>query len=157
MSIIEINVEPLISCEFQGLPTLNTYFNLHYHKRRVTTAEWRYEAREKALDEIGFRDTPLVKNRALVIVSVMPPFEEVSDIHNVVIKPILDGFSDAGLWVDDEWAWVPLVMYKWGGISDRRAQNGRKQRVSVIDVYELGTYTEDGHKFVFPKGRVRTK
>jgi hypothetical protein len=125
---------------------------MHFRPRAIATAEWRYEAREKAIEEIGLWDTPAIKKRALVIVRVFPPFEEISDIHNVYIKGILDGFTDAGLWADDEWAWVPLVLYAFGGIGTQGV-NRNKQRLTIVDVYELGEFTINGVNHKLPKGR----
>ena len=142
---------PIRTYEFEGLPSVNTHYNKHWRPRAVDTAEWRYEAHEKAASfHYGPRE-PLIRTRALCVVWVFPPFEEVSDIHNVHIKPVLDGFTDAGLWHDDEWAWVPATLFAWGGIGTQ----GKRKRISRFDIYELGSFTVNGFEHKLPKGRKR--
>src|SRR5690606_32808887 len=118
MGQLIINGHPVFSIEFEGLPSVNCHYGKHWKARSTPTAEWRYEAKVKAIEAMGaaawIGDVPVIK-RGMVIVDVYPPYEEISDIHNVHIKPILDGFSDAGLWGDDEWAFVPIVIFRWAG------------------------------------------
>ena len=154
MEIFKVTGELRMSLEFEGLPSVNTHYNQHYRAQRTRNAEWRYEARRKAEQFIGFNSTPLIEHRALVVVNVRPPYEEVSDIHNIYIKPILDGFSDAGVWIDDEWAWVPMVVYQWDGIGTQGVRN-HKRRVTRIDVYELHDLQKNGEAFLLPRGRER--
>lgn len=155
LSQLRIAGLPVMSIEFEGLPSVNTHYNMHWRQRSPRTAEWRYEARTKAYDyTLWIPDGIYLVNRALVVVNVFPPYEEISDIHNTHIKPILDGFTDAGVWSDDEWAFVPLVLYSWAGIGEHKPRE-RKIRRTVIDVYELYTYTVGGQKQNLPKGRTR--
>jgi hypothetical protein len=142
---------PIEIFEFEGLPSVNTHYNMHFRPRSIATKEWRYEAKEKASSFSYGPDDPLIKTRALCIVWVYPPFEEVSDIHNVHIKPVLDGFTDAGVWHDDEWAWVPATMFAWGGIGTQ----GKRKRISKFEIYELGSFTVNGTEIRLPKGRKR--
>lgn len=147
--------KPLISVEFEDLQSLNVFNNMNRWDKARVTAEWRLEAREKAIDEMGFMtEYPLIKKRALVIVNVYPAYEEISDIPNVLIKPLLDGFSDADVWVDDEWAWVPVVMYRWAGIGKQQPRM-RKVRRTILDVYELEDFLIMGKAQQLPKGRKR--
>ena len=139
---------PEVSFEFEGLPSVNTHYNKHHHARGVSTAEWRYEAREKAKDYLAQFDPdelPLIR-RALVVVNVWIPHEGIMDIHNVHIKPILDGFSEAQLWKDDEWAFVPIVMFRWAGIE-------KGKRITVFDIYELTFFQVRGEYQKLPLGR----
>lgn len=154
MSYVIIAGDPVCSFEFVGLPSVNTHYNKHWRARSIDTAEWRYEAKYKALDFIGWSQVPVIKTRALVVVWVYPPYEEISDIHNVHIKPLLDGFSDAGIWQDDEWAFVPLVMYAFGGIGDYKPKQ-KKLRRTVLDIHELGTFNVNNVLHKLPKGRVK--
>lgn len=142
---------------FEGLPSVNRHYGLHYRPKSIQTAEWRHEAKYKALDymlEHSLYDTPIIKGRAFVMVNVYPPFEEVSDIHNVYTKALLDGFTDAGVYVDDEWAWMPLFAYRWAGLGNNVP--GRfKGRQTRLDIYELGDLIINGEGQRLPKGRVR--
>jgi hypothetical protein len=150
-TILAIHGQPKLSLWFEGLPSMNTYYNMHRFARSAATAEWRYEARQKAYDTTLFMDDFLIQ-RAFVVVNVFPPYEEISDIHNIVIKPILDGFSDAGVWSDDEWAFCPLVMYAWAGIGEQKPRQ-HKVRRTRIDLYELAQYKVRGEAQILPKGR----
>lgn len=147
---LTLSGRPVASFEFRSVPSVNTHYNKHHHARSISTAEWRYEAREEALKVIrsmGKRpeDLPLVQ-RALVVVNVWIPHEGIMDIHNVHIKPLLDGFSEAQLWKDDEWAFVPLVLFRWAGVLP-------KEKLTTIDVYELQLFQVQGEYQLLPKGR----
>jgi hypothetical protein len=155
--LAQLNIagKPVVSFTFEGLPSMNTYYNLNRWARSSRTAEWRYEAREKVYDHtdaLWLPDNEYVINRALVVVNIYPPYEEMMDIHNIVIKPILDGFTDGGLWRDDEWTVVPLVLYAWAGIGEQKPRQ-HKIRRTRLDVYELNRYTVGGQQQILPKGR----
>lgn len=149
---LQIQGHPIASFEFEGLPSVNTHYGKHWRARATPTAEWRYEAKEKAEEFIGWDSTPVIRTRALVVVWVYPPYEEISDIHNVHIKPLLDGFSDAGLWVDDEWAFVPLVLFAFGGIGEQKPRQ-HKIRRTRIDIYEIGMFIVRDTIHKLPRGR----
>lgn len=154
MAKLTITGSPALSIDFVGLPSVNTHYGQHRWAKAQHTAEWRLEAREKAYEHTMWNFDPLVR-RALVVMNVYPPYEEISDIHNVWVKAILDGFTDAEVWVDDEWAFVPLVLWAWAGISEERHANGRKAKLTRIDVYELDKYIVNGDQQVLPAGRKR--
>lgn len=151
MSVIEINGDPLASFEFINVPSWNTTVNMHWGRRRASTADWRMEGNHMAHQvkkKHIFQDLPMV-DRALVLVKVYPPFEEISDIHNVNIKAICDGFTDAYLWEDDEWAYVPFVAFMWAGIDEA------KKRRTIIEVHELEGVFINGVSQLLPNGRTR--
>lgn len=134
---------------------MNTHYNLHHRPRSIVTGEWRYEAKCKAIDAIGWDDTPFV-NRAMALIKVYTPHEGPMDIHNVHVKPLFDGFSSAGLWVDDEWAFLPLVLTIWTG--NWAAPKGLNKRVkTVIEVHELESITYNNMFMTLPKGRTWLK
>lgn len=147
------NPTPALSIEFIGLPSVNTHYGQNRWKKSQHTAEWRLEAREKAYETTFWMDEFLVK-RALVVINVYPPYEEIMDIHNVWVKGILDGFSDAGVWSDDEWAFVPLVLFAWAGIGEQKPRQHKIRRTRV-DIYELHSYYVAGVQQTLPKGRKR--
>lgn len=146
------------SFEVLGLPSVNVFYNKHYKTRATWTKRLRELGRDKGEELVGFRDTPLVK-RALVVVRVWIPRTGVMDIHNDHIKPILDGLTDAGVWVDDEWAFVPAVLFVLGGVGTalEELKRGRKKRSrtrkSVIEIYELADLEIGGTEVSLPKGR----
>ena len=148
---ITIAGEPVVSFEFEGLPSVNTHYGKHFRARGIDTAEWRYEAKYKALDFIKKRQTPVIQ-RGLVIVKVWPPHEGIMDIHNVHVKPLFDGFTDAGLWVDDEWAFVPMVTTLWAGLGDYKPREYKKRR-TVLEIHELVHINYNGVYLNLPKGR----
>lgn len=148
---LKLTGKPKLSIEFIGLPSINTFYGMHRWAKATATAEWKYEAREKAYEHTLFLDDFLFK-RALVVVNFYPPYEEISDVHNVYIKALLDGFTDAEVWSDDEWAFVPLVLYAWAGIGEQKPRE-HKRRMTRLDVYELHSYWVQGQQQVLPKGR----
>jgi Endodeoxyribonuclease RusA. len=158
---LEVTGSPCFAVEFVGLPSRNKVYK-NYHHRGSVTSKWRTEGREKAADFLeGVYDgmgltfmerlEPWV-SRALVIVNVHLGNEGIADCHNSDIKAVLDGFSDAMVWADDEWAFVPLVLYAWAGIDV-----GQKRRVPrvVIEVFELGSFIVNNEARRLPKGRTR--
>jgi crossover junction endodeoxyribonuclease RusA len=154
-AVVTVHGTPVATFEFVGLPSVNTHYGLHFRPKSVATAEWRYEGKMKALKltrNRGWEEGPLIERRALVVVTVFPPYEEISDIHNVYVKAVLDGFTDAGIWADDEWASVPLVIFAFGGLGT----GGKKERRTVIEIYELKEFHYHGSKRLLPKGRTRT-
>lgn len=154
-AVLALIGKPKLSIWFKGLESLNTFNNYNRWTKARVTAEWRYEAKCKSWNKMGFfTDTPMIRRRALVIVNVYPPYEEISDIHNTLIKPVLDGFSDAGVWVDDEWAWLPIVMYRWAGIGKQKPR-ARKERRTRFDIYELEDFLIMGKAQRLPRGRKR--
>jgi hypothetical protein len=120
MTNVEITGEPVATFEFFDLITWNVFSNKHYKSKGNIAKKFRLMGHNLATEfKLGLDmwewDLPLV-NRALVVIRVLPPKEEISDIHNVCVKHIFDGFSDAGIWADDEWAHLPLVITVWAGI-----------------------------------------
>lgn len=164
ISKLQIQGHPVASFEFIGLPSVNTHYGLNRWTKATRTAEWRYEARVSVLTYRGLEDddlflaqmVPIIQKRALVVVWVFPPYEEISDIHNIYIKAVLDGFSDAGLWQDDEWASVPLVLYAFGGIGEQKPRT-QKKRLTRFDIYEIGMFTVRDKIHNLPRGRKRLK
>lgn len=150
---IQIIGSPVVSFEFKGLPSVNTHYNKHFRARGIDTAEWRYEAKEKALAFIKKQKRAIpVINRGLVVVKVWPPHEGIMDIHNVLLKPLFDGFTAAGLWIDDEWVFLPLVMTLWAGVGNYKPRE-YKERRTVLDIHELASICENDEFLSLPKGR----
>lgn len=155
LQCLKVFGKKVASMEFIDLPSVNTFYNMYRHNKGRVTAEWRFEAKEKAWDEMGFEwEFPFIKKRALVVVNVFIPHEGIMDIHNVYIKALLDGMSDAGMWADDEWAWVPLVLFRWAGVTQYEKREKRYRR-TVIDVYEVDGLWVDGDMQILPRGRVK--
>lgn len=154
MSELRINGSPVFSANFYDVPSRNARKS-SWKAQMGITAEWRFEAREKALNFRGFQWdegffaqlNPLIVECALVVVTVYLHSNGIADVHNPDIKPILDGFTDAGIYTDDEWAFVPLVLFAWGGIRPQ----GKKLR---IDVYELEKYVTNNWIQPLPAGRI---
>ena len=149
MSIVEITGTPVASFEFINLPTWNTLLGQHWRRRSGVTKEWRMEGNHLAWAfqrKQVFADLHSI-SRALVVVKVCPPFEEISDIHNISIKAIADGFTDAGLWPDDEWAYVPLVVFMWAGLSED------KKRRTTVEIHELEALVLNDESQILPLGR----
>lgn len=145
----------IVSTAHENVPSWNATYK-HWAQKSQVTNEWRTEGKNKCLAALGLDEDdwfllhcePLIKHRALVIVNVFLPHEGIQDIHNTNIKPILDGYSDAGLWADDEWAWVPVVMYKFAGITPG-------SRNITISVYELNSFWIGDNRVTLPEGRTR--
>lgn len=152
-TILSIKGQPVFTAEFDDVPSRNQTNS--WRRNIEVKAQWRFEGKEKALNFRGYEFDqeffaklagPIIKECALVVATVYLSNMGVADIHNPDIKPILDGFSDAQIYMDDEWAFVPLVLFAWGGITP-----GKKSL--RIDVYELDSYIINGTMQALPAGR----
>lgn len=152
MSRLILIGEPAAVYDFIGLPTWNKTYK-HWSHKANDTAVFRRLAFDiatqvkEALPEWE-RSLPLVET-ALLVIYVYPPYEEISDIHNVNIKAITDGFTDAGIWEDDEWAFIPATLFLWGGIDEN------KERRVRVEVHELDGIYINGVGQLLPAGRIR--
>ena len=101
----------------------------------------------------------LLVNRAFVLVRVLTPTEGIADVPNLNVKHTFDGFTDAKVWVDDEWPFVPLVLFAWNGMDEnpkfRLTKQKRRMRMrrAIIEVHELEEFVINGQAQVLPKGR----
>lgn len=150
---VHIAGDPVVTFTFYGLPSVNTHYGKHFRPRGIETNEYRLEAREEAQWWMFGQnlELPVVK-RALVIVKVWVPTEGIMDVHNEYIKALLDGFSDAGIWEDDEWTFVPMVINMWAGVGNFKPRQRRLKRTD-IEIHELGLVKINGEYMKLPKGR----
>lgn len=150
---VHIAGDPVVTFTFYGLPSVNTHYNKHFRPRSIETNEYRLEAREEAQWWMYFQDKlehPVIK-RALVVVKIWVPNTGVADIHNEWVKAILDGFTDAGLYQDDEWATMPIVIFMWAGVGEFKPRQRRLKRTD-IEIHELGLIAQNGIYVKLPKG-----
>jgi Holliday junction resolvase RusA-like endonuclease len=164
MTTLRTDGKPLATFVFWHVPSWNDVIAwANQRPRRVKShAQARYilnshiqEWREKA-HKMGLLfklrnpvcGTYLIANRALVVVRVIRGTERKYDVHNVWTKAIFDGFSDAGLWPDDEWANVPTVVYTWAFDT-----KGWGQRVE-IEIHELDSLLVNGVSQTLPLERI---
>jgi hypothetical protein len=152
---VQIAGRPIFTGWFDAVPSRNRKKGWQSEMGKI--AEWKFEAKEMVLAARGltYEDAffaqcdPMIKERALTVVTVYVRNNGISDITNPDLKPIYDGFTEGGLWPDDEWAWCPLVLYAWGGISDTGQNRIR------VDVYNLHSYYVHGEEQALPAGRIR--
>jgi hypothetical protein len=57
-----------------------------------------------------------LRNGVWVVIKVYRHNNIRRDVHNLFAKPILDGFTQAGLWVDDNEKVVPKVTFEYCGV-----------------------------------------
>jgi hypothetical protein len=152
MSEVIINGQALAEFTFYNVPSWNTILGKHHMEQGRVTKSLRLEG--QVLGQNFMRrfctDRDYLVDRALIVVKVYPPHEGVMDIHNVALKAITDGFTDAMIFEDDEWAFVPVVVCMWGGIDPKG------DRRTVIEVHRLDRLVIDGKAQVLPMGRTRT-
>lgn len=152
MGYISIDGTPAARFEFISVPSWNTAYS-HWKKKAEAVRSLRKEAcvvGQVFMRSLGLPalSRPLV-DRAMIIVSVYTQHEGVMDIHNVNVKPILDGLVDAGVITDDDWAFLPVVIFRWAGVDDN------KQRRTVVEVYSLEALIINDESQVLPLGRRR--
>jgi Holliday junction resolvase RusA-like endonuclease len=154
MSSVVIEGQPLAIFVFDFVPSWNQVINVaraHWSKGHGQTKTWResgYNLAHKYMTRFFPGRKRLIKQRALVIVKVFRGSEKVYDIHNVCLKHLADGFTDAGIWKDDDWATVPMVIFMW-------AENVpmSEQRIE-IEIHELSYVTISGKMMRLPAGRI---
>lgn len=120
-TVIEITGKPTASFTFFDLLSWNRLLNMHFRSKGGAIAKMNKYGYDMAIELQNEMDTSFgtfLVNRAFVLVKVIPPKEEISDIHNVCLKAIFDGFTSADIWADDEWAHVPFVGIMWAGIDN---------------------------------------
>ena len=165
MTTVWIEGHPKATLEFFDIVTWNVFSNKHRLSKATIAAKFRRQGRELARDFMFWSDVELsgrfLVGRALIVVKVLPPREEVSDIPNVCLKHILDGFKDAAIYEDDEWAFVPLVVIMWAGIDTdvqwRKTKTGRRanKRRTIFEIHELAALVINGESQILPTGRRR--
>lgn len=158
MSSVTIIGEPLAVFTFDFIPSWNQVVNnarAHWSKGHKETKEWRTTGFNLAhrfmwtffgVKKLGRKR--LVCKRALVVIKVFRGTEGVYDVHNVCFKHLADGFTDAGIWRDDDWASVPMVIFMWAGNVPFKEQR------TEIEIHELDFVVASGHSIPLPAGRV---
>jgi hypothetical protein len=162
-TVIRIDGEPLVRFTFDYIPSWNEHLTAEVHAalrrkgpgHRWHTATWRMKGRDIALQfmaECGPKDRLFLINpipdesdtRAFLWVKVYRETEHIYDVHNVYLKALLDGFTEASIWPDDDWAYVPYVLCSW--------VYGGPQRFEV-EVHQLDMAFHNGVAQVLPSGR----
>lgn len=105
---------------------------------------------EKACWDLLFTQPYLIRKRAMVIVKVARATERTYDVHNAYVKAVFDGFSDAGIWKDDNWKYVPWVLYGWVHMSNIDEAFVTGDNVFLIELYELDRVTISGVPYILP-------
>lgn len=91
----------------------------------------------------------LVENMALIVIKIYLKSDgKVYDVTNPSFKSILDGFTDSRIWPDDEWAFVPLALFAWGGIDEESPR-------FEVEVHKLAGFVINGQAQRLPMGRER--
>lgn len=160
---LSLNGKPKASFTFWALPSWNTTVNQHYKSRGNSTKKLREEGCALALElrqKLGLKFSSVLVNRALVVVKIYTPTTGIMDVYNVNIKAVSDGFTDAGIWADDEWATVPVTLFMWAGMDEdkvfrKKRTKRRAMTRTVIEIYELGTLKINGDYCPLPLGRKR--
>jgi Holliday junction resolvase RusA-like endonuclease len=168
MSSIVFTGDPLLSISYYSIPSWNDVIAWSNQRPRFAqhdskasrvilnshVAKWRKNAEVLARINIesmrnkGFHVDPyLVTKRAVVLIKVVRGTERKYDIPNVWVKAILDGFTDARVWHDDEWAYVPATFSMWWDGSDDPTQR------FVVEVHELDELVLNGRPMTLPTGR----
>jgi hypothetical protein len=91
----------------------------------------------------------LIRKRAMVVIKVCRGTERTYDVHNAYCKALFDGFSDAGIWRDDSWMYVPWVLYGWVHMDDFEGSFFGDNTV-LIEVYELEGVSFNGIPYILP-------
>lgn len=118
-----LTIEKIGTIVFPGsIPSINNFIDATRQHRMAGvkfTKEWVDEGfcRAKNFMAENFPDgfTPLNKG-VWLNVKVFRNNLRARDVHNTFIKPILDGFTEAKLWADDNEKVVPKVTFEYCGV-----------------------------------------
>jgi hypothetical protein len=105
------------SIEIPNVPSINDFIKAtagNAYKKAAYTAQLRGEGKGMALRWLNTGGRPL--GRTVLVVEVRRSNRIRRDVHNVYIKPYIDGFVDAGVWPDDSEQWLPTVVFHYSGI-----------------------------------------
>jgi hypothetical protein len=166
MTTIIIQGQPLASFEYDYIPSWNEVISwANQRPKRAYTRQqqlaiyssrknqWKHEGQEIAESFMGqyhpYRDY-LIECRAFVLLKVIRLDERSYDVHNVWLKAIFDGFTNANIWPDDEWPNVPTVMATWWPNVDNYVAH-----TFIIEIHELEAFTYNGLSVGLPAGRHR--
>jgi hypothetical protein len=155
---ISITGEPLVRFIFDYIPSWNEHLTAEvsaalHRRNRWHTAKWRIEGRDMALRfmaECGPRERRfLIQKPGLAWIKIYRATENIYDVPNVYSKAIYDGFTDASIWPDDEWAFVPYALNSWTYLDPEDSLGQRFE----IEVHELEAIYINGVAQVLPLGR----
>lgn len=152
MSVLRLDGEALAQFTFMGLPSWNTILGKHWRRQGAMAKACRADGSNLArawMNKFRGGRGPLIEHHALLVAWVSPPHEGVMDIYNVALKAVGDGFTDANIWPDDEWAVVPVTLFAWDEIV------GGAESRTVIEVHHLEKFYHNGRARRLPKGRTR--
>lgn len=108
---------------------LNSNDRLHFAVKAKITADLRMRAKYDArnyLAIIGMLEDPFIyskHNPCGVTVTVFSPTRRRLDPPNLypTVKALLDGFTDAGIWTDDNSEVIKSLTFLYGGLSGNKA------------------------------------
>jgi len=156
MTTIRIDGKPLARFVFDHLPSVNEAINEargHWSKGHKHTKIWRAAGEDAArifLQSIGKSDrTWLIQRRAFMWVRVYRANDTVYDVTNPYTKALQDGFTDAGIWADDDWPNLPYALFSW----NMWEFGGPAKNLFVVEIHELDAVYIDGVAQALPLGR----
>jgi Holliday junction resolvase RusA-like endonuclease len=125
MATITINGLPLATFTFPHLPSWNESISKargNKFKAAKDTANWRLEGCVAAKNWLKGKSLarPFFKQPVAIVARVWRKDKRRYDVHNICLKAVLDGFSDANLWQDDSSDYVPILMMMHMGINKLR-------------------------------------
>lgn len=139
MTTLKILGQPVLVLTFPFLPSWNTAIGkarAHWSKGKAHTDDLKDEGHtvcRSSLNKLfpGWR-RPFFKpdERVLVVCKIWRRDDTTYDVHNLYTKALFDGFTSAGLWADDDWSSVPVVVYMFAGVDP---QNPRVE----IELHQL--------------------
>lgn len=176
MTKISIEGAALVQFIFDYIPSANEAIDKarsHWSTGHEFTKKWHAQGEDLARDfirSLGEKQDLrqyVIKARAFVWVRVFRASEwPTYDIHNPYVKPLFDGFTDAGIWQDDDWPSVPQVLFSWQPYDERlKLKQGGPlinpdiyepgRNLFVVEIHELESFTYNGVAQVLPSGRIK--
>ena len=127
MAAVEVHGQPLVTFTFPHLPSWNkTIEKARGNKYRAAddTAAWRLEGCVAAKKWLKGKSLgrPYFSFPVAVVARVWRKDKRRYDVHNICLKAVLDGFSDAGIWADDSSEYVPVLLMQHMGIDKLKAR-----------------------------------
>lgn len=132
LGTMTMKFEYILSNTKQLKQMINSNDRLHYHKQAKITKQLKYLAKAdiRPKDKDSFSESCPCQ----VVVTVFSPTKRRLDPPNLypTVKALIDGYTEGGLWIDDNYKIIQRLSFEYGGLS------GIKGKYKIaIDIEEV--------------------
>lgn len=132
MSRFQLAGDAAVVLEVPSLPSLNALVEATRGSYREGASMTRALRKEGRMVGLNWLNSPTGRplRASLIYFGVRREDLIRRDIHNLLIKPFIDGLVDAGIWPDDNEFWIPCVVLHYLGLGGPSV---------TIEIHEIDT------------------